>query len=72
MTVDPSLQELIDIASKLRDRIAKEKKEHELLKFDLKEIQNLNKNLSDELDRLYENITYMVEENKRLGKERYV
>ena len=72
MPVDPSLQELIDIASKLRDRIAKEKKEHELLKFDLKEIQNLNKNLSDELDRLYENITYMVEENKKLGKERYV
>jgi len=72
MTVKPSLQKLEDIASKLRDEIAKEKKEQELLKFDLEEMQNLNKNLSDELDRLYENITYMVEENKKFGKERYV
>ena len=72
MTVEPSIQELEDIVSGLREELEKEKKEHEMLQFDLKEAQDLNKNLSDELDRLYENITQMVEENKRLKKQRYV
>ena len=72
MTVEPSIQELEDAVSKLREELENEKKEHEMLKFDLKEAQDLNKNLSDELDRLYENITHMVEENKRLKNPRYV
>ena len=72
MTVEPSIQELEDIVSGLREELENEKKEHEMLQFDLKEAQDLNKNLSDELDRLYENITQMVEENKRLKKQRYV
>jgi len=72
MTVEPSIQELEDIVSRLREELVKDKKEHEMLKFDLKEVQDLNKNLSDELDRLYENITQMVEENQRLKKQRYV
>ena len=72
MTVEPSIQELEEIVSGLREELEKERKEQEMLKFDLKEAQDLNKNLSDELDRLYENITDMVEENKRLKKQRYV
>ena len=72
MTVEPSIKELEDTVSKLREELENEKKEHEMLNFDLKEAQDLNKNLSDELDRLYENITHMVEENKRLKNPRYV
>ena len=72
MTIEPSIQELEDIISGLREELEKEKKNHELLNFDMKEAQDLNKNLSDELDRLYENITNMVEENKKLKRQRYV
>ena len=37
-------------------------KENELLSFDLEEIKQLNKNLSLEIDRLYQNIGYLSEQ----------
>jgi len=71
-TQDYSLSELEEMIFRLKEEIKTEKKEHELLKFDLKEMQGLNKTLSDEIDRLFENIFYLTEENKKLGKQKYV
>jgi len=71
-TQDYSLSELEEMIFRLKEEIKTEKKEHELLKFDLKEMQGLNKTLSDEIDRLFENISYLTEENKKLGKQKYV
>jgi hypothetical protein len=47
--------------SRLRAEVEAQEKENELLNFDLEEMKQLNKNLSLEIDRLYQNIGYLSE-----------
>ena len=56
-----TVSELEEGLSRLRAEVEGLEKENELLSFDLEEIKQLNKNLSLEIDRLYQNIGYLSE-----------
>jgi len=56
-----AVSELDEEVSRLRAEVEAQEKEHELLNFDLEEMKQLNKNLSLEIDRLYQNIGYLSE-----------
>ena len=56
-----SIPELEEEVSRLRAEVAALEKEKELLEFDLEEVKQLHKNLSTEIDRLYQNIGYLSE-----------
>ena len=56
-----TVSELEEGLSSLRAEVEAQEKESELLNFDLEEIKQLNKNLSLEIDRLYQNIGYLSE-----------
>ena len=56
-----SIPELEEEVSRLKAEVAALEKEKELLEFDLEEGKQLNKNLSTEIDRLYQNIGYLSE-----------
>jgi septation ring formation regulator EzrA len=58
---DKTVSELEEELSRLRAEVEAQEKEHELLNFDLEEMKQLNKNLSLEIDRLYQNIGYLSE-----------
>ena len=51
--------ELEEEIKKMKGHIEAFEKEQKLLKFDLKEMEDINKQLSDEIDRLYQNIKYL-------------
>jgi len=57
-----TVSELEEGLSRLRAEVEGLEKENELLSFDLEEIKQLNKNLSLEIDRLYQNIGYLSEQ----------
>jgi septation ring formation regulator EzrA len=63
MTLDEnmSIKELEEEVSRLKAEVAALEKEKGLLEFDLEEVKQLNKNLSTEIDRLYQNIGYLSE-----------
>ena len=56
MTLDEnmSIQELEEEVSRLKAEVAALEKEKGLLELDLEEVKQLNKNLSTEIDRLYQ------------------
>jgi len=56
-----AVSELEEEVSRLRAEVEAQEKEKELLGFDLEEVKQLNKNLSLEIDRLYQNIGYLSE-----------
>jgi septation ring formation regulator EzrA len=56
-----TVSELEEELSRLRVEVEAQEKEHELLNLDLEEMKQLNKNLSLEIDRLYQNIGYLSE-----------
>ena len=56
-----SIPKLEEEVSRLKAEVAALEKEKELLEFDLEEVKQLNKNLSTEIDRLYQNIGYLSE-----------
>jgi molybdopterin converting factor small subunit len=56
-----TVSELEEELSRLRAEVEAQEKEHELLNLDLQEMKQLNKNLSLEIDRLYQNIGYLSE-----------
>jgi hypothetical protein len=57
-----TVSELEEELSRLRAEVEAQEKENKLLNFDLEEIKQLNKNLSLEIDRLYQNIGYLSEQ----------
>ena len=61
MDENKTVSELEEGLSRLRAEVEAQEKENELLKFDLEEMKQLNKNLSLEIDRLYQNIGYLSE-----------
>ena len=58
---DMSEAELLEWIEALKKEIEDLEKEQELLKFDLKEVRELNEHLSTEIDRLYQNISYLAD-----------
>ena len=62
MDENKTVSELEEGLSRLRVEVEGLEKENELLSFDLEEIKQLNKNLSLEIDRLYQNIGYLSEQ----------
>ena len=56
-----TVSELEEGLSSLRAEVEAQEKESELLNLDLEEMKQLNKNLSLEIDRLYQNIGYLSE-----------
>lgn len=62
MDENKTVSELEEGLSRLRAEVEGLEKENELLSFDLEEIKQLNKNLSLEIDRLYQNIGYLSEQ----------
>ena len=61
MDENKAVSELEEEVSRLRAEVEAQEKENELLGFDLEEVKQLNKNLSLEIDRLYQNIGYLSE-----------
>ena len=61
MDENKTVSKLEEELSRLRAEVEAQEKENELLNFDLKEMNQLNKNLSLEIDRLYQNIGYLSE-----------
>ena len=61
MVENKTISELEEELSRLRLEVEALEKEKELLVFDLEEVKQLNKNLSLEIDRLYQNIGYLSE-----------
>ena len=61
MDENKTVSELEEGLSRLRAEVEAQEKENELLNFDLEEMKQLNKNLSLEIDRLYQNIGYLSE-----------
>ena len=61
MVENKTISELEEELSRLRLEVEALEKEKELLIFDLEEVKQLNKNLSLEIDRLYQNIGYLSE-----------
>ena len=61
MDENKAVSELEEEVSRLRAEVEAQEKEKELLGFDLEEVKQLNKNLSLEIDRLYQNIGYLSE-----------
>ena len=61
MDENKAVSELEEEVSRLRTEVEAQEKENELLGFDLEEVKQLNKNLSLEIDRLYQNIGYLSE-----------
>jgi len=56
-----TVPELEEVLSRLRAEVRELEKEKDLLEFDLEEVKQLNKSLSLEIDRLYQNIGYLSE-----------
>lgn len=56
-----TVPELEEELSRLRAEVRELEKEKDLLEFDLEEVKQLNKSLSLEIDRLYQNIGYLSE-----------
>ena len=56
-----TISELEEEVSRLRSEVRELEKEKDLLDFDLEEVKQLNKSLSLEIDRLYQNIGYLSE-----------
>lgn len=56
-----TVSELEEEVSRLRSEVRELEKEKDLLDFDLEEVKQLNKSLSLEIDRLYQNIGYLSE-----------
>ncbi|NQT08645.1 hypothetical protein HQ586_06175 [Candidatus Bathyarchaeota archaeon] len=56
-----TVSELEEEVSRLRSELQELEKEKDFLNFDLEEVKQLNKNLSLEIDRLYQNIGYLSE-----------
>ena len=56
-----TVPELEEEVSRLRAELEELEKEKDLLDFDLEEVKQLNKSLSLEIDRLYQNIGYLYE-----------
>ncbi len=56
-----TVPELEEEVSRLRAEVRELEKEKDLLEFDLEEVKQLNKSLSLEIDRLYQNIGYLSE-----------
>jgi len=56
-----TVPELEEEVSRLRSEVRELEKEKDLLDFDLEEVKQLNKSLSLEIDRLYQNIGYLSE-----------
>lgn len=54
-----SLSDIEEEISRFKAEVEKLERENELLKFDLDEVKELNNNLSLEIDRLYQNISYL-------------
>lgn len=61
MDDNKTVSELEEEVSRLRSELEVLEKESELLNFDLEEVKQLNKSLSLEIDRLYQNIGYLSE-----------
>ena len=61
MDENKTVSELEEGLSRLRAEVEAQEKENELLSLDLEEMKQLNKNLSLEIDRLYQNIGYLSE-----------
>lgn len=58
---EKTISELEEEVSRLREEVEKQERENELLKYDLEEAKQLNRNLSLEIDRLYQNIVHLTE-----------
>jgi archaellum component FlaC len=56
-----SKTEILERIEALKKEVEDLEKEQELLKFDLKEVRELNEHLSTEIDRLYQNISYLAD-----------
>ncbi len=61
MDENKTISELEEKVSRLRSELEELEKEKGLLDFDLEEVKQLNKSLSLEIDRLYQNIGYLSE-----------
>ena len=61
MDENKTVSELEEEVSRLRAEVEAQEKKNVLLNFDLEEMKQLNKNLSLEIDRLYQNIGYLSE-----------
>ena len=61
MDENKTVPELEEEVSRLRAEVEALEKEKGLLDFDLEEVKQLNKSLSLEIDRLYQNIGYLSE-----------
>lgn len=61
MDENKTVSELEEEVSRLRSEVRELEKEKDLLDFDLEEVKQLNKSLSLEIDRLYQNIGYLSE-----------
>ena len=61
MDENKTVAELEEEVSRLRSEVRELEKEKDLLDFDLEEVKQLNKSLSLEIDRLYQNIGYLSE-----------
>lgn len=58
---EKTVSELEEEISRLREKVEKQERENELLKYDLEEAKQLNQNLSLEIDRLFQNIAHLTE-----------
>ena len=61
MDENKTVSELEEEVSRLRAEVEALDKENGLLNIDLEEVKQLNKSLSLEIDRLYQNIGYLSE-----------